>query len=108
MKAGAIGICTAKLSEAEALAGQGLDRICMTTSNPSPRKIRRAMQLRKRAPHFIQAVDDEQNARDLSAAAHEAGVVADVVIDVAVAGGAAFRRVRGPSRWPSSWTACRA
>lgn len=84
MKAGAIGICTAKLSEAEALAGQGLDRICMTTSNPSPRKIRRAMQLRKRAPHFIQAVDDEQNARDLSAAAHEAGVVADVVIDVAV------------------------
>ncbi|PYR50827.1 MAG: hypothetical protein DMF89_08000 [Acidobacteria bacterium] len=33
---------------------------------------------------FIQAVDLEQNARDLSAAAREAGVVADVVIDVAV------------------------
>ena len=42
------------------------------------------MQLRKRTPQFIQAVDDEQNARDLSAAAREAGVTADVVIDIAV------------------------
>ena len=42
------------------------------------------MRLRKRSPHFIQAVDEEQNARDLSAAAKEAGVIADVVIDVAV------------------------
>jgi D-serine deaminase-like pyridoxal phosphate-dependent protein len=84
MSAGAIGICTAKLSEAEALAAQGIDKICMTTSNLSPAKIRRAMQLRKRNSHFIQAVDYEPNARDLSDAAKEAGVTADVVIDVAV------------------------
>ena len=84
LKAGAIGICTAKVSEAEALLGAGIEPICMTTSNPSPRKIRRAMKLRQRSPQFIQAVDDEQNARDLSAAAKDAGVVADVVIDVAV------------------------
>jgi 3-hydroxy-D-aspartate aldolase len=84
MAAGALGICTAKLSEAEALAEQGLDRICMTTGNLSPGKIRRAMQLRKRTPQFIQAVDYEPNAHDLNAAAKEAGIVADVVIDVAV------------------------
>jgi D-serine deaminase-like pyridoxal phosphate-dependent protein len=84
LKAGAIGICTAKLSEAEALVAQGVDRICMTTANPSIAKVRRAMQLRKRNPHFIQAVDYAPNARDLSAAAKEAGIVADVVIDVAV------------------------
>jgi D-serine deaminase-like pyridoxal phosphate-dependent protein len=83
LAAGAIGICTAKISEAEALMAAGIDAICMTTSNPSPNKIRRAMRLRGRSPHFIQAVDEEQNARDLSAAAREAGVVADVVIDVA-------------------------
>jgi D-serine deaminase-like pyridoxal phosphate-dependent protein len=82
--AGAIGICTAKLGEAEALFAAGIQPICMTTSNLSPRKIRRAMQLRKQNPRFIQAVDDEQNARDLSAAAREAGVTADVVVDVAV------------------------
>jgi 3-hydroxy-D-aspartate aldolase len=84
MATGSIGICCAKLSEAEALAAEGVDRILMTTANLAPSKIRRAMAMRKRYPHFIQAVDEEQNARDLSAAAREAGVVADVVIDVAV------------------------
>jgi D-serine deaminase-like pyridoxal phosphate-dependent protein len=84
LEAGAIGICTAKLGEAEALMAQGIDRICMTTTNVSPAKIRRAMQLRKKSEHFIQAVDHEDNARDLSDAAREAGIVADIVIDVAV------------------------
>jgi D-serine deaminase-like pyridoxal phosphate-dependent protein len=82
--AGAVGVCTATLSEAEALVAAGIDRVCMTASNLSPNKIRRAMALRKSASGFIQAVDDEQNARDLSDAAKAAGVVADVVIDVAV------------------------
>jgi D-serine deaminase-like pyridoxal phosphate-dependent protein len=84
LAAGSIGICTAKLGEADALMAKGIDRICMTTSNLSPAKIRRAMQLRKQSAQFIQATDTEQNARDLSAAAREAGVTADVVIDVAV------------------------
>jgi D-serine deaminase-like pyridoxal phosphate-dependent protein len=84
LAAGAIGICTAKLGEAEALMEHGVDRICMTTANLSPAKIRRAMQLRKRSGGFIQATDTEDNARDLSAAAREAGVTAEVVIDVAV------------------------
>jgi 3-hydroxy-D-aspartate aldolase len=81
---GSIGICCAKLSEAEAIVAHGVDKILMTTSNPSKNKIRRAMNIRKSHGDFIQAVDEEQNARDLSAAAKEAGVVADVVIDVAV------------------------
>ena len=84
MAAGALGICAAKLSEAEALMEQGLDRVLMTTSNLPPAKIRRAMQLKKRFPGFVQAVDYDQNARDLNDAAKEAGVIADVVIDVAV------------------------
>jgi 3-hydroxy-D-aspartate aldolase len=81
---GSIGICCAKLSEAEAMVAHGVDKILMTTANPSRNKIRRAMAIRKAHKNFIQAVDFEQNARDLSAAAKEAGVVADVVIDVAV------------------------
>ncbi|MDP1569411.1 MAG: DSD1 family PLP-dependent enzyme [Vicinamibacterales bacterium] len=84
LEAGAIGICTAKLSEAEALFREGIEPICMTTGNLAPGKIRRAMQLRKANRHFIQAVDEPGNARDLSDAAREAGVTADVVIDVAV------------------------
>jgi 3-hydroxy-D-aspartate aldolase len=84
LAAGAIGICTAKVSEAEALMAAGIEKICMTTSNPSPSKIRRAMRLRKKSNQFIQAVDEEQNARHLSDAAKESGLIADVVIDVAV------------------------
>jgi 3-hydroxy-D-aspartate aldolase len=84
LSTGSIGICCAKLSEAEAFFAAGIEPILMTTSNPSPRKVRRAMALRKKNPQFIQAVDEEPNARDLSAAAKEAGVTADVVIDIAV------------------------
>ena len=84
MAAGAIGICTAKLSEAEALLAEGIDKILMTTANLPPAKIRRAMELKKKYPGFIQAVDWAQNAADLNDAAKAAGVVADVVIDVAV------------------------
>ena len=84
MAAGAIGICVAKLSEAEALMPEGIGQVLMTTSNLPPAKIRRAMQLKKRFPGFVQAVDYDQNARDLNDAAREAGVTADVVIDVAV------------------------
>ncbi len=82
--AGAVGICTAKLSEAEALVAQGVQKICMTTANLSKAKIVRAMDLRKKNRDFIQAVDYAQNARDLSDAAKAAGITADVVVDVAV------------------------
>ena len=81
---GSIGICTAKISEAEVFSASGVGPILMTTSNVTANKIRRAMQIRKTNPQFIQAVDYPQNARDLNDAAKAAGVVADVVIDVAI------------------------
>ena len=84
LAAGAIGVCCAKLGEAEALMPHGIDRICMTTANLVAGQDSPGHGLRKRSAGFIQAVDDEKNARDLSAAAREAGVVADVVVDVAV------------------------
>jgi D-serine deaminase-like pyridoxal phosphate-dependent protein len=83
LETGSIGICCAKLGEAEALAAKGVDRLLMTTANPTPAKIARAMALRKAQPTFVQAVDEARNARDLDEAARAAGVVADVVIDVA-------------------------
>ena len=44
---GSIGICTAKVSEAEAMFENGIEQILMTTCNVSPSKIRRAMKIRK-------------------------------------------------------------
>jgi D-serine deaminase-like pyridoxal phosphate-dependent protein len=84
LASGAIGVCTAKVSEAEALFENGVQNILMTTSNVTPNKIRRAMKIRKANPDFIQAVDYAPNARDLNDAAKQSGIVADVVIDVAV------------------------
>jgi D-serine deaminase-like pyridoxal phosphate-dependent protein len=84
LAAGAVGVCTAKLGEAEALFAEGVQKLCMTTANLSKAKIQRAMALRKKNREFIQAVDYAQNARDLSDAAKAAGVTADVVVDVAV------------------------
>ncbi len=79
---GSIGICTAKVSEAEVMFEHGIDQILLTTVNVTAPKIRRAMALRNQCAGFIQAVDTPQNARELSAAAAEAGVTADVVVDV--------------------------
>jgi D-serine deaminase-like pyridoxal phosphate-dependent protein len=84
LAAGALGICTSKVSEAEALMAAGVDRICMTTTNPSRSKIARAIALSRKSPQFIHAVDEEANARDIADAAKAAGLVANVVIDVAV------------------------
>ena len=79
---GSVGICTAKISEAEVMFEHGIEQVLMTTVNVTPRKIRRAMRLRKRYESFTQAVDTAANARDLSEAATEAGVVADIVVDI--------------------------
>jgi 3-hydroxy-D-aspartate aldolase len=84
LAAGAIGVCTAKISEAEVLFANGVEKILMTTSNVTANKIRRAMKIRKANRSFIQAVDNPRNAQDLADAAKEAGIVADVVVDVAV------------------------
>jgi 3-hydroxy-D-aspartate aldolase len=84
LAAGAIGICTATISEAEAMFAGGIADILMTTANVTANKIRRAMALRKANSAFVQAVDNPRNAHDLSDAAQHAGVEADVVVDVAI------------------------
>jgi D-serine deaminase-like pyridoxal phosphate-dependent protein len=81
---GSIGICAAKISEAEVFSASGIGPILMTTSNVTANKIRRAMAIRKTNPQFIQAVDYPQNARELNDAAKASGVIADVVVDVAI------------------------
>jgi D-serine deaminase-like pyridoxal phosphate-dependent protein len=79
---GSVGICTAKVSEAEAMFHNGIDQILNTTGNVTPTKINRAMNLRQQCPGFIQATDTPANARLLSEAAISKGLVADVVVDV--------------------------
>ncbi|MEC7581111.1 MAG: alanine racemase, partial [Pseudomonadota bacterium] len=82
LQSGSVGICTAKVSEAEVMFKHGIRPILMTTTNVTSTKIKRAMALHEANPEFIQATDSEQNARLLSDAAGAMGLTADVVIDV--------------------------
>ena len=79
---GSVGICTAKVSEAEVMFQNGINEILMTTTNVTPTKIKRAMALSEACPGFIQATDSTDNARLLSAAAVAGGLIVDVVVDV--------------------------
>ena len=79
---GSVGICIAKVSEAEAMFHNGIDQILMTTTNVTPFKITRAMNLRKECSGFVQATDSAQNARLLSEAAQAMDIIADVVVDI--------------------------
>ena len=82
MDRGSVGVCTAKVSEAEVMFRNGIDQILCTTGNVTPTKIARAMRLRQQCQGFIQATDSQKNARLLSEAAVAFGVTADVVVDV--------------------------
>lgn len=82
LDSGSVGICTAKVSEAEVMFQHGIHDILMTTTNVTATKIRRAMQLREACPGFIQATDSPDNARLLSEAAVSMGITANVVVDI--------------------------
>ena len=82
IETGSVGICVAKVGEAQALFDHGIEEILMTTINVTPFKINRAMHLRRQCPTFIQATDTAENARDLSEAAAALGIEADVVVDI--------------------------
>jgi D-serine deaminase-like pyridoxal phosphate-dependent protein len=80
---GAIGICVAKLGEAEVLADGGIRDILITTELVGEEKIRRLLALAARATPTI-VVDDAAAATVISHAAQAAGVRIDVLVDVDV------------------------
>jgi len=82
--AGAVGVCTAKISESEIMLTNGIANVLMTGVNVTVPKIRKAMELRKKYAGFIQATDNPRNVQDLQDAAKAAGIVADVVVDIDV------------------------
>ena len=82
--AGALGVCAAKLGEAEVMLENGIKNVLMTTVNISAPKIIKAMALRKKHKGFIQAADNPQNIQDLQDAAKAVGITAEVVLDINV------------------------
>jgi len=77
--AGAIGICCAKLGEAEALADGGITNLLITSPVVSEPGIRRLMELNRRSEGLIVVVDHPENAAALAAAADRPlGVLVDI------------------------------
>jgi D-serine deaminase-like pyridoxal phosphate-dependent protein len=69
IKAGAIGCCAARLSEAEVFAAAGIPGLLITTAVIGQDKIARAIALAGKAPDTIFVADDRQNVRDINDAA---------------------------------------
>jgi D-serine deaminase-like pyridoxal phosphate-dependent protein len=80
---GAIGICCAKLGEAEVLAAGGVSEILVTTEVVGPTKIRRLLGLARQV-NVTTVVDDLEAADALSSAASEGGLRLRTLVDLNV------------------------
>jgi len=65
---GAIGVCCAKLGEAEAMAAGGIQSILLTSPVVTPQSIDRLMKLHAAVPELMLVVDSESNAKALAQA----------------------------------------
>ena len=80
--AGALGVCCAKLGEAEALAEQGIQSLHITSPVVTPQAIDRLVALNAKVSGLMLVVDHPDNADALAAAAAKAGKPLTVVIDI--------------------------
>ncbi|MDP3493654.1 MAG: DSD1 family PLP-dependent enzyme [Hyphomonadaceae bacterium] len=80
--AGAVGVCCAKLGEAEAMADGGVAGILITSPVVSAPAIARLMQLNARIPDLRVTVDNPANVVALNATAKVAGKALQVLIDI--------------------------
>jgi 3-hydroxy-D-aspartate aldolase len=84
--AGAIGVCVAKVGEAEVMAAAGIRNLLITTEVVGPEKIGRLLGVLRRQPETIVVVDHRDNVRELGDAVTRAGLVLNVLVDVDVGG----------------------
>ena len=81
--AGAVGVCCAKVAEAEVMVAAGVPDVLVTTPVVAPEKIRRLMSLARQATVGVVA-DDLQNLQHLSEAATEEKVTLHAVVEIDV------------------------
>ncbi|HEY7696781.1 MAG TPA: DSD1 family PLP-dependent enzyme, partial [Vicinamibacteria bacterium] len=81
---GAVGVCAAKVSEAEVMVEAGIGNLLVTSPVVTKEKIERVVALAKKSPGVAIVVDHEKNVRDYDDAARAAGVKLPVLIDLNV------------------------
>jgi 3-hydroxy-D-aspartate aldolase len=83
IEAGAVGVCCAKLGEAEVMVSAGIGDILITSPVIGPGKLMRLMQIAGQARIAVVA-DDAGNIAEMAQMAQTAGVRPDVVVEVDV------------------------
>ena len=86
LEAGAVGVCCAKLGEAEVLAAKGIGDILITTPVIGASKLMRLMQAAREARIAV-VVDNAENIAEMAQMAQTAGVRPEVVVEVDVGQG---------------------
>jgi len=82
LEAGAVGLCCAKLGEAEALAAGGLGPLLVTSPIVGPHKLERLAKLALTSPGLMVVVDDVAATEALALAMAAEGPVLDVLVDI--------------------------
>ncbi len=82
MAAGAVGVCCAKLAEAEVLAARGVEKILLTSPLATPGAVARAVELNDVLEELILTVDHPDGAAALDAAGKAAGKSFRILIDL--------------------------
>ena len=77
---GAVGVCAAKVGEAEVMVDAGIENVLITSPVATPEKIRRIVALAARTPGLQMLIDRAQNAQDFDEAAAAAGLTLRVLI----------------------------
>ncbi|WP_422011195.1 DSD1 family PLP-dependent enzyme [Reyranella sp.] len=82
MAAGALGVCCAKLGEAEALGEAGIQSLHITSPVVTSQAIQRLVELNAKVSDLMLVVDHPANAEALAAAAAKAGKPLTVIVDI--------------------------
>lgn len=82
LELGAVGVCAAKVSEAEVMVDAGIEAVLVTSPVVTREKIVRVVELARRSPRIQIVVDDPVAARRLGEAAAAAGVTVGVLVDL--------------------------
>lgn len=82
MAAGAVGVCCAKMGEAEALAAGGINAILITSPVVTPQAITRLAALHERIGDLRVVADNSENVAALAAAMKDASRPLPVVVDI--------------------------
>jgi len=82
LAAGAVGVCAATISEAEALVSADISGVLITSPMAGREKIGRLVKLTQRQPDTMSVVDNIIHAEQLSDAAVAANVTLNVLLDI--------------------------